>query len=227
MFREQGEPRSPAAVDLRGSSQLSADELLERFRRYRGNSLLPGTPSQLFLASAASGRTPSVLRESHAGIYTSPCPRETKNYYLYALVGGGGFCSSQTKLAATTRPGADSGMGNVGDRGERVVVTLSLSLSLFLGSPVSSPFSLSLSLSLCRGVRDYVLRIHASYNPRPVATKKCFQRLHVRPLLQPPAFSFSANELATAVVFSRATESILTENRGRERERERLATSLS
>lgn len=64
VFREEEEPWSPAAVHLRSSSQLSADELLERFRRYRGNSLLPGTPSQLFLASAASGRAPCELERA-------------------------------------------------------------------------------------------------------------------------------------------------------------------
>lgn len=114
---------SPLVVDLQSSSQLSADELLERFRRYCGNGLfaspraytllplslvLPRGLSGLsvsFPRSSASprssGRLSTTRREPRRYLHVSVA-RETKNYYLYALVGGGGFCSSQTKLAATT-----------------------------------------------------------------------------------------------------------------------------
>lgn len=123
---------SSLVVDLQSSSQLSADELLERFRRYRGEwsfrlfalcffrflpvplaylhrrafSLAPSSPSlplspSLSLPSVRSGRLSTSRREPRRYLHVSVA-RETKNYYLYALVGGGGFCSSQTKLAATT-----------------------------------------------------------------------------------------------------------------------------
>jgi len=125
---------SSLVVDLQSSSQLSADELLERFRRYRGNGLFASShcassafsrsfshiypvelslslslylsPSLLLslffsLLSVRSGILSTSRREPRRYLHVSVA-RETKNYYLYALVGGGGFCSSQTKLAATT-----------------------------------------------------------------------------------------------------------------------------
>lgn len=126
---------SSLVVDLQSSSQLSADELLERFRRYRRNGLfssshsfrflpvplaypprlnslslslflsLPSPPPSFFLSFSLlpvrSGRLSTSRREPRRYLHVSVA-RETKNYYLYALVGGGGFCSSQTKLAATT-----------------------------------------------------------------------------------------------------------------------------
>lgn len=123
---------SSLVVDLQSSSQLSADELLERFRRYRRNGLFASshyvpsafsgpsrisTPSSSFslsfsslsrsfflslsLLPVRSGRLSTSRREPRRYLHVSVA-RETKNYYLYALVGGGGFCSSQTKLAATT-----------------------------------------------------------------------------------------------------------------------------
>lgn len=55
----------------------------------------------LSLPPARSGRLSTSRREPRRYLHVSVA-RETKNYYLYALVGGGGFCSSQTKLAATT-----------------------------------------------------------------------------------------------------------------------------
>lgn len=107
---------SSLVVDPQSSSQLSADELLERFRRYRGNGLFASSHYALFVFSrfpsrlpdrslslppARSGRLSTSRREPRRYLHVSVA-RETKNYYLYALVGGGGFCSSQTKLAATT-----------------------------------------------------------------------------------------------------------------------------
>lgn len=126
---------SSLVVDLQSSSQLSADELLERFRRYRGNGLFASSPLRSFrfllpvplshiyippsfslslsflplpslslslsLLPVRSGRLSTSRREPRRYLHVSVA-RETKNYYLYALVGGGGFCSSQTKLAATT-----------------------------------------------------------------------------------------------------------------------------
>lgn len=118
---------SSLVVDLQSSSQLSADELLERFRRYRGNGLFASShcapfrflpvplaylprfslfflslsPFSLSLLPVRSGRLSTSRREPRRYLHVSVA-RETKNYYLYALVGGGGFCSSQTKLAATT-----------------------------------------------------------------------------------------------------------------------------
>jgi len=116
---------SPLVVDLQSSSQLSADELLERFRRYCGNGLFASlcaalsfrflpfsrssfrfSPPPLPLSLSVAPTTPAEQlctsrREPRRYLHVSVA-RETKNYYLYALVGGGGFCSSQTKLAATT-----------------------------------------------------------------------------------------------------------------------------
>ena len=69
-------------------------------------SLFPPLPSSPFplsfsLLPVRSGRLSTSRREPRRYLHVSVA-RETKNYYLYALVGGGGFCSSQTKLAATT-----------------------------------------------------------------------------------------------------------------------------
>lgn len=65
----------------------------------------PSLPLVLFLSLSLlpvrSGRLSTSRREPRRYLHVSVA-RETKNYYLYALVGGGGFCSSQTKLAATT-----------------------------------------------------------------------------------------------------------------------------
>lgn len=91
---------SSLVVDLQSSSQLSADELLERFRRYRGNGLFASSHCAPFRflpvplaylprrALSLSFSLPSPLSlshffplgladslqagESHAGIYTSP-----------------------------------------------------------------------------------------------------------------------------------------------------------
>lgn len=102
---------SSLVVDLQSSSQLSADELLERFRRYRGNSLFASSHYYALLPLSLSVRLLSSflltflsfshLRrlaesladslqagESHAGYLHVSVARETKNYYLYALVGG-------------------------------------------------------------------------------------------------------------------------------------------
>lgn len=117
---------SSLVVDLQSSSQLSADELLERFRQewsfrffalhsfrflsaphasFPSLSLSLSFSLALYLSlsfpPARSGRLSTSRREPRRYLHVSVA-RETKNYYLYALVGGGGFCSSQTKLAATT-----------------------------------------------------------------------------------------------------------------------------
>lgn len=55
----EGGPSS-LVVDLQSSSQLSADELLERFRRYRGNGLFASS----HCAPSASSRSLALLSHS-------------------------------------------------------------------------------------------------------------------------------------------------------------------